>query len=42
MKNLEAVAKEAGKDLANAVKTTCFLADTVILRHLMKFMQNIS
>ena len=27
MKNLEAVAKEAGTDLANAVKTTCFLAD---------------
>ncbi len=27
MKNLAAVAKEAGTDLANAVKTTCFLAD---------------
>ena len=27
MKNLEAVAAEAGTSLANAVKTTCFLAD---------------
>ena len=27
MKNLAAVAEEAGTDLANAVKTTCFLAD---------------
>ena len=27
MKNLAAVAAEAGTDLANAVKTTCFLAD---------------
>lgn len=42
MKNLEAVAKEAGTDLANAVKQPVSLRIWVILRHLMRFMQNIS